>query len=264
MKIKGNRDLLSLLVASIAVVLSQFPPAHQWFYGPELEFTHEPSFAISPNIYSGLSFSKRYSVTNVGEESERIKALYVFIVDPEGSLLYEARARQYSEQLQGVLQWEQLSEIIIGPGENWSHFVLSSGQVDNRDFNAVQEFQMRIEREAEIWRLERNAFDAPMFEMSGDLLDDLKSFIGEKTDWLDEGEYKVFDAFVTDDDDVRILGYEFTVRELHVDRFVQQVNGFSYGLNSYFPGVVFLGEVYSGVVPQSVMERIESLGATQE
>lgn len=262
MKIKGNRDLLSLLVASIAVVLSQFPPAYQWFHDSELKFTLEPSFVISPNIYSGLSFSRHYSATNVGEEPGRIKTLYVFIVDPEGSLLYEAKAQQY--RLQGVLQWVQFSEINLGPGENWSHLVLSVEQVDNRDLNAVQEFQMRIEREAEIWRSERNVFGAPMFEMSRDLLGDLKSFIGEKTGWLKEGKYKVFDAFVTDDDDVRILGHEFAVSDLHVDQFVQQINGFSYGLNSNFPGVLFLGEVYLGGVPQSVMERTESLGATQE
>lgn len=274
MKIKGNRDLLSLLVASIAVVLSQFPPAHQWFYDTELEFRLDPSFAIAPNPYSGLSFSRHYSITNVGEESGRIRALYVFIVDSEGTLLYEATAQRY--RLHGVSQfgqsqWEQFSEINLGPGENWSHTVFFSRWLDNYDLSDVQEFQMRVEREEESWRFDMEeqghdmeAFDAPMFEMSGDLLDELKSFIREKTGWFGEGEYKIFDAFVTDDDDVRILGYEFSVRGLHMSRFALYIEGFSYGLDSNLASsIVFRGEVYSGAAPQSVMDRIESLGVAQ-
>ena len=266
--LKEKRDLLSLLVATVAVVLSQFPPVYQWFYSSELEFRIEPSSMITPNAYSGLSISRYHSITNTGDKSGRVKALYLFIVDTTGSILYEARAQGY--RLHGLggfgqAQWEQFSEINLGPGENWAHQVSFNRMQSNRELDEMREIRMRIEDKETRWELvmeeqgyDMDDIDAPLFELNGPLLDELMAVVSRKTGWFGEGEYAIFDAFITDSG-AKVFGYDVGVSGSHVRSFARSLEGLSYGLdyNTFTPSVMLEGSVSSDVVPQSVIDRVE-------
>ena len=114
---KNVQGRLSLLIAAIAVLLSQFPPVYQWFHAPELEIKTGQAFSIAPNPYYGLSVSKYYSVTNIGEKHGRIKSIYLYIADMEGNILYETRGQSYRTRVVqqfNEARWEEFTEIRSG------------------------------------------------------------------------------------------------------------------------------------------------------
>lgn len=269
---KNTQGRLSLLIATIAVLLSQFPPVYQWFYAPELEIKVGQSFSIIPNPYYGLSVSKYYSVTNIGEEYGRIKSIYLFIADMEENILYETRAQSYRANMVpqfGEVQWEEFTEVSLRPGENWSHLVAFFSRLKNSQFDDIREIQNEIEEERENWEyeMEKKGYDIddfdpkmPEFQISNELAGELKAAIIEKIKWLDEGKYKLYEVSFTGNEP-KVVGYSFTIHEYHITRFGRSLDTLSsaFDISRFLPHVIFELELDSDIVPKSIKERVKRI-----
>lgn len=267
-----KHDMLSLLVATIAVLLSQVPPVYQWFHDPELELRIPSSFEITPSLQSGFSIMKQYSITNVGEKPARVTSMHLFISDTDGNLLYESSAARY--RLHGAPElnlsvldtWEVFSEINLQPNENWTHKVSFEKSVSGAELDGVRDIQEKVDEERHEWELEMEraginlySDDAPWFEASGELNEEIERGIRDEIAWLGEGEYRMHAAFV--DDDVQVETYAFTVRPYHLRRFASSLNSLSDGSGyDTFASISFDIELNSEEMPQSVIDSLESIG----
>ncbi len=250
--IRERHDILTLLVAAVAVFLSQFPPVYQWFYSPEIEVRAEQSFFLFPEVGSGISVSKYYSATNVGEEPGRVKSVYLIFTDKNGKLLHEVRSQGYKLHGAGDFgraSWEPFTELSLKPGDNWSHLISFNRQLTNFELDEMRRVhnEFRYERivwddamEAKGWDIRK--FDAnrprPRFEVSSERVANLRKKIIEQVSWLKVGNYILHEVSITSDSQLT-HSYEFSIDDYHVSRFADSINGFSSGLDSNLPSVVF-------------------------
>ena len=269
----GKHDMLSLLVAIMAVLLSQVPPVYQWFYEPELEFRVPPSFDVAPSLYSGFSIMKHYSITNIGEKRARIKSMHLFISDTEGNLLYESSAsrfRLHGTPNMGLMlldSWEAFSEINLNPNENWTHEVAFEKRLTGFELDGVRGIQARVDEERYDWELEMEeagvnlySDDAPMFEVSEELNEETAREIRAKVAWFSEGEYRIHAAFIGDD--VHVKTYAFVVRPYQIRRFALSLDSLSDGSGyDTFLSTSFDIELNTEEIARPVEERLESMGS---
>lgn len=268
--IKERHDLLSLLVAAIAVLLSQFPPVYEWFYAPEIEIKSEQAFGIVPNLYSGIQIAKHYSVTNVGEKTGRVKSLYLFIVDQDGTLLQEVRAQSFRLPIidhLGQQPWEQFSELNLQPDTNWSHLVSFSHRIPNNEFDEIRLIMEEVNIEEELWEYEMEDqgynldnieinLDAPTFKISPPLLTKLKNSIKNKVPWLKEGVFNLYEVSMTGESPI-IKSYQFEIRNEHIKYLSRALDSYSEGLTPYnLPSIMFEINSLETIIPKSVLAKI--------
>lgn len=248
--IKERHDLLSLLVAAIAVLLSQFPPVYQWFYSPDIEIGKSESFVLFPSVYTGLAISKYYSATNTGEEPGRVKNISLFFTDGEHNVLHKVSSQGYRLHGTGQFgqsQWEQFTELSLKPGENWSHLVSFNRRLKNFELDSLRYIQDEIQSEREEWKwkmeeqgwnLEKYDPDMPEFKISDELLEKLKLEVNKKISWLKEGEYILHEISYTDEKH-EINSYSFEINKNHLVNFALSIDSYAYGLDSSLPSVIF-------------------------
>lgn len=266
--INEKRDLLSLLIATVAVLLSQFPPVYTWFYAPNLDIRTEESFAIRADAYVGLSIAKYYSVTNIGKESGRVQDLRLFIADQNGNLVQQIRAQNFrlpSASLIGQPQLEKFSEISLKPGDNWAHFISFGRKLNTLELEGIRYFRDEIKSERDEWEddlqeqgydFEKFDEDMPLFQISEKLLSNLKNAIKKKIKWFSEGDYKLYEVTFTGDNP-QIRQYSFVIKEHDLKIFADSLGEFSYGLMpSFMPNVIFEITRSDDVIPNSVMDKI--------
>ena len=231
--IKKRKDLISLFIAAIAVVLSQLPPIYQMFYSPKLDKRKIVSIALTPNAYSGLSLGYQFSVTNDGKDAGRIKSIEAYIMDEANNQVFSSMAQAYRLTTLSnfnQVQWEQFAEIALQPAENWSHFLTFSKSLNNQDLQRIKEIQDEIEEERKYWEFDMeeegwdmDSFNAdmPVFKVSTRLHTKLKEEI------LSTG--KKYDYFV----------YEFEIKEMHIDLFSKSLESFINGMDPFMlPNII--------------------------
>lgn len=262
------RNLLSLLIAAIAVLLSQFPPVYQWFESPNLQIKIGRTFVLSSDIFSAPSIHKHYSVTNVGKAPGRIKSLRLFITNSNGDVLYEASAQVYKLRSIGQFdqhKWEEFSEIGLYPSRNWSHLVSFGRQLNNSALEEIQTIQSEINEEREKWkyRMEDEGHDVDSFDYDGpefDLPENLSKRLGdivkENIPWLQKGDYRLYEVTLSGEDGRKSMGYNFVIREQHIRQFSRSLDRRLSSLDySNAPFVVF--EMYpreEEMLPKSIKE----------
>ncbi|MEW8439706.1 MAG: hypothetical protein AB2689_16280 [Candidatus Thiodiazotropha taylori] len=234
---KQKHDLLTLLVAFMAVVLSQFPPIYKLFYAPEIEIRKESSFFITPNVYQGLTLGINYSATNVGEEPGRIREVYLFITNDSDELLHAARANYFkSSKLDafGAAQWEILSEIALMPGKNWSHLILFNREHANEELDDIRDIQDQVKEERREWEwdmedkgynINKDYLEMPEFKISKETLDALKKVIEKKVNWLKIGTHNLIIVSFTGEG-ANYTKYKFQIDEIDLKNFARSLGGY--------------------------------------
>lgn len=266
--IKSKHDLLTLFVAVIAVLLSQFPPVYQWFYTPIFDIAENEAFVIKPDARSGLTVGKYFSVTNTGEEAGRIKSILLFITDSNDNLLYESKAKNFMHSKSGAYSkplWENFTEINLKPNENWSHSVTYYKQLKSHELEDIHIIQNQVEHEREQWEeemedkgIDLRDYDAviPEFKISKELLEKLKETVKNKLKWFAEGDYFLYEASVTNDGE-KIKKYTFNINKRHLSTLAESLSNFEYGVvPNMIPNVIFDLNMTNHKTPKLIVENI--------
>ncbi|WP_104401542.1 hypothetical protein [Vibrio penaeicida] len=117
---KNNHDLLSLCVAAIAVLLSQFQPIYKYFESYDLRIQKITSIQISPNPNEGLSLSLRPVFGNSGQEKGIIHDLTI-VIDNDSSNSYKASDIKFPKQGEMMFNhWLEYSPQTIEPDSIWA------------------------------------------------------------------------------------------------------------------------------------------------
>ena len=272
LKMSGRiRGLLSLLVAAIAVLLSQFPPVYQWFEAANMQVKVSHSFVISSGLFRAPSITKHFSVTNVGKAPGRIISLHLFITNRNEEILYESSAQAYRLRILGQFErqkWEEFSELSLHSDRTWSHLVSFGRQLSNAEIEDIQAIQFEVEEEREEWRhvMEEKGYDVdsidytgPTFDLPDTLSNNLSEAVKERIPWLQEGRYRLYEICATANG-TKAMGYDFKIHKRQVRQFSRSLDRLLHDIDyGNLPNVRFRMQPSTATIPKAIEERILQL-----
>ena len=243
---KMNRlrtEHLSVMIAFIAVVLSQFPPIYDFFKKPELSSltSNEVHIAASPAV--GITFDKMISITNTGNKAGWIKKIDIVIENSKGDVVDHLTADRYRHPIVEsfgdpiVYPW---NEILLKPENSWAKIVFFTKPIANGTLTNLNRLSKKIQKEEEKWEEEwgdvddarvRLDIDMPEFEISDVLFAEIEKIAKENIRWLQPGTYRVTEYYRTEHNDfVKI--YELKVTKKFSEYFLKSLTTFRGGLRS--------------------------------
>lgn len=272
-ELREKHDLLTLLVAAIAVALSQFPPAYEWFYSSDIEVNTEEAFVLTPNAASGISVAKHFSATNTGEEPGRVIDVLLNITDNQGKVLFLSKASRFRlpkvNQFSGQ-EWSEFSPFPLSPYNTWSHLIAFNKTLRSHELDSLYYLQDLMREEQQEWKLEMedkgydfDSFDEdiPLFKVSDKLLEEINSTITKKIPWFKVGEYNLYEVTITDSSEV-VKSYAFTITKRDIKIFLDSLQGFSNGIApDIIQNTVLYLESKEMDVPTEISEKIEKYKA---
>ena len=223
-----NHNIASVLIAGLAVVLSQFPPLHTYFESSEVKISLPQKLLLQPNFNSGVIYGVDLKLNNVGAETSNVLAVQlIFERDDEvvDSILSDNVTPSDGNIGVGVAVAQTFTDFYIPPNSVKKQFYgFYKG-------NAKAEAELRVSslfsqylKEYQDWEvangLDRSSFesgnfpllgvDLPVYEMSDDLHDQLANSVHQKLAWWQVGEYKL-SVVVYTKDEVVIESFNFSI-----------------------------------------------------
>lgn len=196
--IKEKHDILTLAVAVIAVVLSQFPPIYTIFDSEEIILNDINSLTFLPSLSDGFNIVHTVQSSNSGEKTGFIKGsrIYIFnsnqeLVLNQKAVMYESKERDYFNNL----ALKEMENIVIGPLEPLSTKFLYKGYMSADDQLKMSNIRNRYQSENSKFGLSRDLNSSLMFSRDFEITDFLysktSSYIQNKTKWFIPGQYLI-------------------------------------------------------------------------
>ncbi|MDF2156125.1 hypothetical protein [Vibrio sp. CAU 1672] len=241
---KDKIDFLSLLVAIVAIALSQFPPAHEWFDKEDFDIAESKFIQVQVNPFIGMTNVVPVSITNVGERYGRIKAIEMYISDSSGNITYQSEASSYLLPSLGSFEqprWKPFTEVSLQVGENWSNSVAFSSRMAKVDEFELWDLNERIEQEKYEWSSDMRAkgidvdsleFEGPNFQVSDELFVEITKVIKRKISWFSVGKYDVALVFSSSSGQI-IETYELNISRTNMSQIVKTMDAFQDGLEPF-------------------------------
>lgn len=226
----------SMIIAGIAVILSQLPPLREIIKGTKVKITNPNTFQLYHHL-GNINLTLFLDIHNIGGRPVVIDKLYCLIVD-ENENVFPFPAKGYIPR--DVIQSETLPEFPVG------RIILKS---DERWYENTHFYKMWtdavVEEAEEIILTVRNN----IAEKLKDKKEDDESFVKTNPEVhqrvvqffnrnfvLRKGNYKFLIATLAENNIVlAIKGYEFTLYESHIRTLNSYVDDYQYGAGIYFP-----------------------------
>lgn len=243
---KENHNFLSLMVAVVAVLLSQFPPIYTLFYSPEIEIG-EASTVYSYHKFGLVNFVKKVSINNDGNEWTRIKKVGVLIIDSNGKVVASlpAKSFQTGNDSFGKAIWGMVGELALEPHKNWNKLVTFHENLNEKEYMSLFFTKLKIDEEIKDWEdmmkekgyslLEPKEGD-PDFKLSDDLFVNVKSICETKLNWFKPGKYKFVEYVCygkANEIKYDYVAYGFEINDIHITEFIRIINEHIYGPDNY-------------------------------
>ncbi|KFI10854.1 hypothetical protein F0223_16815 [Vibrio coralliilyticus] len=152
---KDNHDLLSLAVAAVAVLLSQFQPIYKYFDDYDLEPRSINYMQILPHPYNGITLNVPITFGNSGEVKGAIHDVYAFVTQKKSSDSFVYRASDIKLPKKGQMmfnEWYEFYPQSIEPDDIWSK-TLRFSKVSFSDswYSLINKTRVDIRADNEIW-----------------------------------------------------------------------------------------------------------------
>jgi len=242
MKFLKTTSFWSLIVAIVAVSLSQLPPVKDWVKHESLIVKTSEKFGIA-QAFGVLGFNLQLDLANDGNTPINAQKIRLNVVYPSGKARNLVAESYYSFSSEATKGGQPISypitSIKLDPGQVWSEMV-TFGQ----DFSPQLEEEMnsvRLKISQDIFKAQQNIKPgqwAPpvLLEASADSFALAKKLFEKNCD-LEKGEYLV-EMTVNTFNDRQIISkkYRFTLYDYHVVTIRSQVDDYKYGANIMMPG----------------------------
>lgn len=152
---KKNHDLLSLFIAGIAVLLSQFQPIYKYFEDYEIELQKLDKIQLVPHPYAGISVITRPIIGNSGAEKGVIHNIHLIISEESSNELYIYKSSDIKIPKVGSMmfnEWLEFSPQTINTGNIWSkNLRFTKTNVSNSFIQLVNNVQIKLEEDNNEW-----------------------------------------------------------------------------------------------------------------
>lgn len=262
----SKHELLTLLVALIALILTQLPPLYQMLQSANLVVREENTFSIYTSALTGFFIGREYTVDNKGEKQGNVKDIGLYILNKDGDILDELMAEEFKNPgiTELLPQMETFNGLSVKPGDPWSRFVTFKKNKDIQDFEEIIDIKIEIKDERDAWEYEMenndidiNSLYSPMFEMSEELLGKLKLIVMKKIEWLKEGEFYLVEVTFTDDKPI-VKQYYFDIKQNHLISIIEAIDDSTVErIGVMFPNIIIPLKSVNIINLVNVNERIK-------
>ena len=226
----------SMIIAGVALVLSQLPPLREIIKGTKVKITNPDTFQLYHYLGS-IHLTLFLDIHNIGGRSVVIDKLYSFILD-ENDDVFHFPAQSYMPR--SVVPSESLPEfpvgrIILKPDERWyenTHFYKMWTEAAVEE---VDEIVLSVRDNIYQKQKSKEENDGNWISTDSDIHQRVIQFF-YKNFPLFKGNYRfILVALAEDDSVLAIKGYEFTLFESHIRTLKSYIDDYQYGAGIYFP-----------------------------
>ncbi len=216
----------AVVVAALAIALSQLPPVLSWFKRAKLEIEPYSKIAITHKV-GNPNIQLHLIINNIGGRKIRVKDIHVE-VERDGIEVANLQAQNYlqSQSDKDTLLFTAFS---LKPGEEWAHITNFLNYFNREDENLFRSLEKEMLSD---FHAKRDTFGHDhkgLIEIESDLVQPFHEFFNRKFIWK-AGEYNLNVFVRTDSPKVDLIRrYRFTLFESHVTHLHAITEHFKYG-----------------------------------
>ena len=221
-----NWSFWAVVVAAIAVVLSQLSPIRYWFKRPKLDIEVHSRIFLTHKV-GNTNVQVHIIVSNTGGRTVRIKSMSLTFTRND--------AHAFTLPVQNYLQKPTDKESVLftpfafRPDEEWSHIANFLNFFDRDDEKRYRDMESALRQDI-IDKRRRNP--DTLAEAEADNVEPIKRFFDEKFSWH-PGEYKM--TVIIDGDKVAVeKSYRFTIFESESEELRAHVDDYKFGARVYW------------------------------
>ena len=217
----------SMMIALIALMLSQLKPIYQYFESPNFELELAPYIQVGQNLGNTI-LMPFLQLKNSGSELGYVRNVEFFLENIDNSsLVKKIPAQQYyltpsSVSIDQVPSRLPFGDLSIAEGESWEAYVEIFEQLSPDTLQEFTAIRAAVAREV-------TAEDGSV--ISDELYERIRSFVSSNMSWFKEGRYRILVLLWEDDQKDPIIkqGYKFAVKEEDIDLLNSVTERFRYG-----------------------------------
>lgn len=220
-------SLWSVVIASIALILSQLPPIRELLRGTEVAISIPEQIAIS-HFLGNVQLLFLIHIENIGARRVSIAKVECLLSDAQGKVsLYPAQtyiSRQPSGQSGGPSAEYLINRIPLKPLDSWSEMVrcyrLWTEEEEEKVSHVIQDIASNIQSKLP---------SDTVVEADEYLVAQAVAFFQKNFD-LHKGNYKLFVAALSESDALLVTrAFEFTLFESHIHTLRSHAEQYKYG-----------------------------------
>jgi hypothetical protein len=234
----SSPEFLGVIVALIAVILSQLPPVHELLKGIKVKLIRPEQIAIG-HFLGNLHVYLKLDIRNIGGREVNIGEVICIIRERHTESVRKMPARTYfSRQSAAPNQWierSQVGTISLKPGEYWSETVDCYKLWTREEEEETNKIIGRFRRDIFNKNLLRQAQQCQLHqvvEVDEQLVCEAKNFFENKYKKikLEKGNYNLIIAIISDSKskkELGLFGFDFTI--FSSDFLTQSIEDYRYG-----------------------------------
>ena len=221
----------SVVIASIAVVLSQLPPVYSWIPNPEIDVNHADRIGVN-NAIGLIGHNLNVEIKNIGNTDVQLSKMELVIVDPDGrSKVFPAENYNKISTANANPIALPITSISIPQNSVWSEMVFFNRAISTED----EESFLRIRQDIAQSIFEKQQEEGEFYNIRSlipadeDVTEKAINFFTENFD-LEKGEYKMtLNIYLKDREAPFSIDSEFTIFKHHIDMLISQTEDYKYG-----------------------------------
>ena len=251
MGIKNLTVWLSLGLAMIAVVLSQFPPIPSYFALPKLNLTAHRNLQVR-HYLGDLVLTPFLQISNSGNAQGTFAKIELVLTKQDSPSFRKKLLAQFHYLMPTTVAINQtptripFGQVSVSPGETWQTYIDFFEPPNTAWQLRAKNIQARVGGEIQNKLANRPLSDSGLVEISNKLFDEIKILTKERLSSVEIGEYRLYLKIFGDSNSEPAVQkcYSFTVFEGHLGQFDAITERYRFGAGITFPSQA--GEGFSG------------------
>jgi len=221
-----NWSFWAVVVAAIAVFLSQLPPVLLWFKRAKLEIELYSKISITHKV-GNPNLQLHLIINNIGGRKIRIKNITANI-ERDGDLVATLPAQNYLQD-QNNPNTLLFTTFSLKPAEEWAHIINFLNFFNRNDENEYRRLEAGMQADFREKKVALDEEPKNPIEINEALVQPFHEFFNRHFIW-DSGEYQLTVNVTTDQEKANISKtYRFTVFESHTELLKAITEQFKYG-----------------------------------
>ena len=212
---------LSVLVATIALILTQFPPIPQVIRGTSVKITVSETIDLWHDL-GNIGLSAFLDIQNDGGKTVNIDRIECVILEKDTGNIFTFPVRTYQggqlDSSLGAISLRSvnfsLGTITLEPDQHWSAYVNCYDFFTRSELEQVNNIKIQIQSDVaeKLDQLPADERETAWVEIDDQLYQEAVDFFNKKFELTNEGNYQLFIRAVSDSGyTLRLLGFDFTL-----------------------------------------------------
>ena len=206
---------VSGIVATIALVLSQFPPIRQMIRGTDVRVSTPEEIYLWHDL-GKIGVSVSLDIYNAGGYSVNISKVECAILENDTGKVFNLPARTYRTENGYSLS---LGTITLSPDQHWTHDVACFNSFTRAELEQVNDLKSRIRADIvdKQDKLPAQDRDYTWIVLDNKLYQEAVNFFKQKFELTHEGSYRFFIKVTSDSGEtLKVQGFDFTLYKSNI------------------------------------------------